>query len=111
MVIVDGYEQLSALSRLLLGIRCRRRELGLIVTAHTSAGIADLYRTTGSLRLARRLVGRLQNGSVQSPVTDQKIEERFRHNRGNLREMLFDLYDVHERAQTGKTGSSDSTSP
>ena len=41
--------------------------------------------------------------SVQ--VAPEEIAERFAARRGNVREILFDLYDVYERRQSGDASS------
>ena len=109
ILFVDGYEQLSPLSRFLLGRCCRRRGLGLVVTAHGSVGFADLCRTTSSLRLAHQLVHRLLGEHSSSMITSDEVDERFAFHQGDLREMLFDLYDLYERRHRGGNASSDST--
>ncbi|MBN1909357.1 MAG: hypothetical protein JW818_06440 [Pirellulales bacterium] len=96
VLMVDGYEQLSLGSRRRTRRFCARRGVGLIVTAHTSVGLPELFRTTTDLSLARRLVASLlpPDGPSLSP---DEIDAAFARRQGNLRETLFDLYDVYER--------------
>ena len=96
VVIVDGYEQLGLWSRFALRRFCRRRRLGLVVTSHRSVGMPDLFRTTTSLALAQQIVHDLL-GSDRSPVTRDEVDERFLLHQGNMREVLFDLYDLYEQ--------------
>jgi hypothetical protein len=96
VVIVDGYEQLGLFSRLRLRRLCRRQGLGLVVTAHCSVGFPDLFRTTTSVALARRIVDELLAEEVL-PLTPEEVAARFRQREGNLREVLFDLYDLYEQ--------------
>jgi hypothetical protein len=96
VVIVDGYEQLGWWSRSGLRRFCRRKGLGLVVTSHRSVAFPDLFRTTTSLSLAREIVDQLA-GQDPSPFTGAELEERFLQHGGNLREVLFDLYDLYER--------------
>ncbi|MHC4405394.1 MAG: hypothetical protein ACYTG0_37585 [Planctomycetota bacterium] len=95
VLIVDGYEQLAFCSRWVLRRRCRRRGLGLVVTAHASVGLPDLFRATTSLGLAGQIVGQLQ-GENPNRVSAEELRRRFAVHDGNLREVLFDLYDWHE---------------
>jgi hypothetical protein len=95
-VIVDGYEQLSWWSRLRLKARCRSARAGLLVTAHTSVGLPDLFTTVPSLELAQQVVQRLlPSGDAQIAAND--IAAAFDQQRGNLRETLFQLYDIYEQ--------------
>ena len=94
-MIVDGYEQLGFLSRFRLRRFCRKRALGLLVTAHSSAGFPDLFRTAPDMATTVRLVERLVDRD--SPISADEIRERFSAREGDIREVLFDLYDVYER--------------
>ena len=95
LLIVDGYEQLGRLSRFRLKRFCRRRGIGLLVTAHRSVGLPELFRTATSVELARRVVARLL-GEQSTLITPEDVAERFSRNDGDLRETLFDLYDLYE---------------
>jgi energy-coupling factor transporter ATP-binding protein EcfA2 len=96
LVVVDGYEQLSWLSRLRLGWLCRRRDLGLLVTTHRNAGLPDLIHTLADVHLAQSLVAQLL-GSHSGLIAPDEVVERFTSHRGNLRELLFELYDLYEQ--------------
>lgn len=96
LFVVDGYEQLSCWNRFRLRRFCRRRKLGLLVTAHGPVGLPDLFRTSTNVELVRQLVDHL--AAVQSSfVSTTELEERFAAQRGNVRELLFDLYDLYEQ--------------
>lgn len=95
LLIVDGYEQLARWNRYRLKQFCRRRELGLLVTAHAAAGLPDLFQTSTAPELAQGIVEELLAG--QSLVTADEVRDRFAVRQGNLREMLFDLYDLYEQ--------------
>lgn len=96
LVIVDGYEQLSRWSRWRLKRFCRERSLGLLVTTHRSVGLPLLCRTESSLALAQELIDQLSPGWA-SWVSRREVEERYAFHGGNLRELLFDLYDRYEQ--------------
>jgi hypothetical protein len=98
VVIVDGYEQLSLWSRWRLRRFCRRRGLGLLVTSHQPAGFPLLFRTSTSPTLAQEIVRQLLQGRPEL-VDAAEVAQRFESRRGDLRELLFDLYDVYERQQ------------
>ena len=96
VLVVDGYEQLGAWSRFALRRLRRRRGVGLVVTSHQSVGLPDLFRTTASLALARQIVHDLLGGGP-SPVAAHEVDRPFTSHEGNMREILFDLYDLYEQ--------------
>jgi hypothetical protein len=102
LVIVDGYEQLGFFSRLGLRRFCQKRALGLLVTSHISVGFPDLFRTAPDMATTVRLVEQLAGRDWA--VSADEIRERFCAQQGNIREVLFDLYDVHERRHAGEDG-------
>lgn len=95
VLVIDGYEQLSPLSRLRLRWLCRRRRLGLIVTAHHGVGLPELLNTTTDVSLAQTLVADLL-GRHDELITPEEVAARFEHHQGNLRELLFEMYDLYE---------------
>ena len=95
LVIVDGYEQLGWLARRRLDHCCRRRGWGMLVTAHAPVGLPLIARLTPTLEGARRVVDSLV-GSDGSDVSDADLARLFTAHNGDIREMLFALYDQHE---------------
>lgn len=95
LVVVDGYEQLSWWSRQTLNWCCRRRAGGLLVTCHRPAGLPVLYQTSADLDRVQRIVA-LLTASTASAVTPEDVRAAFRAQQGNVREILFTLYDVHQ---------------
>lgn len=96
VLVVDGYEQLSLWSRLVLKRFCRRHGAGLLVTAHQSVGLPMLCQTVASLSLARQIVAALMGGR-EPPFTPEEVSQCLSRRGGDLRETLFDLYDLYER--------------
>lgn len=96
VVIVDGYEQLSLWSRVRLKRFCRRRGLGLVVTSHKSAGMPLLFHTAPRVTLAEDVVRFLLRGQP-GLVDSGDLAQRFDRHRGDLRELLFELYDLFEQ--------------
>ncbi len=94
IVVIDGYEQLSAWSRFRLDGLCRRRNLGLVVTSHASVGLPRLWTTDVTPELARRLVTRLL-GDESSVISPEEVDSCLARHQGNLRETWFELYDVY----------------
>jgi hypothetical protein len=96
LLIVDGYEQLSRWSRFWLKRLCRRRGLGLLATAHDSVGLPELYRTAADAELFQKIVEQLMAGQP-CPWNVADLTARLARHGGNLREALFDLYDLYEQ--------------
>jgi hypothetical protein len=95
-VVVDGYEQLSWWHSWRLRSHVRRHGGGLIVTTHSSSGLPRLFETRVTLDLAQQLTGELATQHT-SRVTVDDVSQWFATTHGNLRELFFALYDVHER--------------
>lgn len=93
--ICDGFQQLGRWQRFRLKRFCRRARLGLLVTAHLPVGLPDLCHTATSLPLARQIVEQLQR-DYRAYVTEADVAEHFSRRGGDLRETLFDLYDLYE---------------
>lgn len=95
LIFVDGFEQLGWLARWQLRRRCRQAGWGLVVTSHAPTGWPTLATTRVDLATARGVVDRLAAGTAGKP-SPADVEGAFARSGGNLREMLFDLYDRYE---------------
>lgn len=104
LVIVDGYEQLSHWSRWRLKRFCRQRRLGLVVSSHAPVGLPHLFSTSTSAELAQTIVDQLL-GTERSRLPADEVERRFAAHQGDLRELLFDLYDQYEKQSRGAAAS------
>jgi hypothetical protein len=93
-VIVDGYEQLSWWSRSKLALRIGDRQAGLLVTSHAPTGLPTLLRVDPCLESAEQVVRRLVPD--EAVISRDNIEQAFRACDGNIREMLFQLYDLYQ---------------
>ena len=96
-VVVDGFEQLNWLCRISLRRVCRKRRAGLLVTAHRPIGLPTLWTTPTSAPLARRIVVGLLGETPKVHIAEEEIDELLDANRGDVRELLMDLYDVYEQ--------------
>lgn len=96
IVVVDGYEQLSRWSRWKLKRFCRRRGVGLLASAHHSVGLPMLHQTAATPDLASQVVDGLLDGR-QPPFTPDEVSLCLSRRGGDLREALFDLYDLYEQ--------------
>lgn len=95
IVVIDGCEQLGRLSQWRLIRYCRRRGYGLLVTAHGNCGLPVIFRTEPDLATIERVIehslpphgGRIYRSD---------LERGWRRHGANVRELLFELYDLFE---------------
>jgi energy-coupling factor transporter ATP-binding protein EcfA2 len=101
VVIVDVYEQLGLWSRIRLRGLCRRKRLGLLVTTHRPVALPLLYQTRSSPELAHEIASMLlaEEGQASQTISRDEVSRLFEKHRGNLREVLFGLYDWYELRQ------------
>lgn len=95
LLVVDGYEQLSWFFRRRLLWWCRRANCGLLATTHRASGLTTIFRTTVTLQLTEQVVRQIvrQDDGVLRAVDLPHLVER---RQGDMRQLLFDLYDVYE---------------
>lgn len=95
-VIVEGYESLRIRDRMALTRVCRSKQAGLLITCHESQGLPTLYETSITLDLATELVDRLLPDGCNF-ITHADVEAAFARHGQNLRELLFEMYDLYEQ--------------
>jgi energy-coupling factor transporter ATP-binding protein EcfA2 len=103
IVVVDGYEQLSFWSRYCLKRYCRRHRLGLLISSHVSMGLPSVFKTSCSLEMAQQIVENIMQNE-EKKISPQIIGDLYARHGGNMREVLFDLYDVVEQQKYEKHG-------
>lgn len=104
IIVVDGYEQLSYLSRVELALSVRRAACGLLITTHRAvwfpARLPVLAELRPSADVAVKLVASLfaQHGLASNAggISPEKIERIFFEVGGDMRELFFRLYDLYE---------------
>jgi ABC-type cobalamin/Fe3+-siderophores transport system ATPase subunit len=101
-VIIDGYEQLGWLSRLILAHRRCLSGAGMLVTAHQSVGFPMLYQTTVNEQLAISLVEQLTQSS-EVRIANEEVVQALQASHGNLRDTLFQLYDLYELRKSSRS--------
>lgn len=94
LLIVDGYERLALPARWLANWRCRTCGWGLLVTAHDDVGLPMLASVHPDLPTAQAIVRELVAG-YNGTIGDDEVEAAWRRRDGNLRETLFELYDLY----------------
>jgi hypothetical protein len=95
VLVIDGYEQLSALSRFGAKRFCAARGVGLLATTHSPTGLPELHVMATDRDTAQRIVDHLLGGDW-SQIGRQDVDATFIRHEGNLRETLFALYDLYE---------------
>lgn len=95
VAVIDGFEQLGLLNRWRLRRCCRSQGTGLLVAMHRTAGMPRIYQTKIDVPRAWMVVQRFQEGFAPL-VKLSDLVERLAQRQLNLREALFDLYDVYE---------------
>lgn len=97
VLVIDGYEQLGWLGRAALRRVVRRRRCGLLVTAHRPVGgMSTLFHACPTPAATVVLVERLTAASPGGAVTAADVVRLFAERGGNVREVLFGLYDLYE---------------
>jgi hypothetical protein len=96
ILIVDGYEQLGWLQRLRLNRFCRTANRGLLVAAHAPVRLATLIRLAPDEPLVQKLVVQLAK-RIPTPITPEDVSASHACYGENVRDVLFDLYDRHEK--------------
>ncbi len=96
LLIIDGFEQLRFWKRWSLIRRCRRHDTGLLVTSHTSVGLPTLFESEVSLELCETIVNNLMAGA-SSDLPIDAVKTAYQRTGGNLRDLLFEMYDEYER--------------
>lgn len=107
-LLVEGFERLDLASAIRELIRWRTQRRPFLLTTHRRlpqwlGGPPTVACLRPDPDLTRRLFQRVTAGS-STPVTWGDARASFRRQRGNLREVWFDLYDLHEsRTKAGRT--------
>jgi hypothetical protein len=92
---VDGFEQLSRKQRRLVLQHCQRNKERLLITSHHREGLALLHETRVDLAIARRVLETiLYRERLSFHVQDELLQRLLQRHRGNLREVLFALFDL-----------------
>jgi len=103
-VVIEGYEQLGARNRKLIEATARRRKAGLLVTCHTPLALPTLYETNVTLELAQGIVRDLIPANCTF-IHDDDVQAAFERNGQNMRELLFNMYDLYEKRRPRDSNS------
>lgn len=93
---LDGYEQLSLKNKLEIRWFCKTTGLGFLFSTHKPAwGIPVLFRTTPTSDLLHQIVDYLLD-DPEFVLPEFDYNHLFRDHGGNIRDILFSLYDEFE---------------
>lgn len=102
LAIIDGFEQLGFWSRWKVRRHCRRHQIGLLITTHRPQPSLPIVATTSvELELLEKIVAQLMHDDVEpsiAPPSHALLSRLLDQHRGNLREVLMDLYDWYASA-------------
>lgn len=96
LLVIDGFEQLGYFRRRQVKKFCRKRQAGLLITAHQSMGLPRLHQTDVPSELAGKIIGGLVPAGAEWVLEGFDALARLRFHNGSLREVLFELYDRWE---------------
>ncbi len=98
--LIDGWERLPGRRKLWLRLG-RRLGHGMIATAHAPLGLPTLMHTQATDELLRHLLLHLGAETQRLLAPGETLSGLLARHGGNLREVLFELYDRYERASSG----------
>ena len=104
---IDGYEQLSLAQKIRLRLSCRKGKCGLLITTHNPAWrLPVLLRTEPTFETLQYIIGHLfQDQPDLEPPDETLCRSLFERHQGNIRDVLFDLYDQYEEIANRKVQS------
>ncbi|MFO0612135.1 MAG: hypothetical protein U0414_06095 [Polyangiaceae bacterium] len=103
LVLVDEMEELGALTRIATLAAARLAGGAVVVSTHRDLGLDTLVTRAIDARTAARVVDHLLVASRRTdlrPLSMRVLDSTLARHRGNLRDVLFELYDVAERARS-----------
>lgn len=112
LAMVDGFDLIGFAARLLCRMVVKLRRLKFLVTTHRPCRLPILIHLEPNAELARQIARqclsraaewRLTHGLAPVDISDELIDQVFLRSQGNIREMLFQLYDVYESLTRGGT--------
>ena len=97
IAVIDGYEQLSLLQKIKVRTGIRPGNAGLLITAHKQVRqIRVLFQTHCSPATLAHVIEHLFEDWSCEPPSMVLCRELFDRHQGNIRNILFDLYDIYE---------------
>ncbi len=94
--LIDGWERLPLWQKLFLRLGAWQGA-GLIVTSHTPTGLPLLVKTQATVALLEHVLEHLNAEPARLLRPGETLQGLLDRHGGNLREVLFELYDRYER--------------
>jgi len=96
MLVIDGYEQLGRFERWRIHRQMAGQAGGLLVTTHRPLKMEWTFETRTNHAVAQEVVRRLTSGYADLIATAE-VNRIFEQCTGDVRELLFKLYDLYEQ--------------
>ncbi|MDA0658199.1 MAG: hypothetical protein O3C60_05100 [Planctomycetota bacterium] len=104
VLMIDGYEQLSAVRRWRIERSARAHGFGLLVTTHRDLNLPWTYRTDCNLASMQSIARWLQR-QCKPLVGEKDVADSYAKCGGSSRELLLSLFDIyHNRFMHDRTG-------
>jgi len=99
IAVIDGYEQLSLDQKMWLRMACRKGRCGLLISTHSPAWrIPVLLHTKPTYKTLQHVIKHLFSEIPDIEPPDESLcRSLFEQHHGNIRNVLFDLYDHYEQ--------------
>ncbi|MEO8494692.1 MAG: hypothetical protein ABI614_06460 [Planctomycetota bacterium] len=98
-IVIEGFELLGRRSQKMLERVCRKQQAGLLITCHKPHGLPTLFQTSVTVELAISLVEELLPAECDF-ITPADVRDSFSRHGQDLRELLFEMYDLYEQRRT-----------
>lgn len=96
LVVIEGYELFNRRHQKLLDRACRNSGAGLLITCHKPQGLPPLFHTAVTVELAIAIVTHLLPPDCDF-ISATDVQDSFSRHGQNLRELLFEMYDLYEQ--------------
>ncbi len=102
VLVLDGYEQLSIFARFRLLAAHQRHRFGILITSHRATWFPTICNLTMTPELATEIIQKIlaQSEVNFAPPNSTIVATMLVRHRGNMRELLMDLYDQFEAEQS-----------
>ncbi len=101
VLVLDGYEQLSIFARFRLLAAQKRHRYGVLITSHRPTWFPTISNLTITPELAIEIIQEILSESEVNfaPPNSTNVATMLDRHRGNMRELLMELYDQFEAEQ------------
>ncbi len=108
ILFIDGFEQISLPSKWVIAMTARWMNRRCIVSTHQDQGFPTLWQTLADVGLSQRLADELTRRQGVDRVPPPVLRRLWIQSDGNVRELLFDLFDWYADEQALPSSSIES---